>query len=101
MLQLSDAAVCTSGGYARWIDAHEHHLLDPRTGRSPRTLLSVTAVAPSAMLADALSTAAFILGPEAGLRLLARQGVDGLTLDRRMEATMTSGFRQLVAVRTP
>jgi thiamine biosynthesis lipoprotein len=98
IIQPQDAAVCTSGGYARTIDALEHHLLDPHTGQSPRELVSTTVVAPSAMLADALSTAAFILGRHRGLRLLMRQGVDGLTLDRRMDSAMTSGFHRMVAV---
>ena len=101
ILQPEDAAICTSGGYARRIDALEHHLLDPRTGRSPRDLVSTTVVAPSAMLADALSTAAFVLGPEAGLRLLARQGVDGLTLDRAIAPAMTAGFAGMIERRSP
>ncbi len=99
IIQPQNAAVCTSGGYARQIDALEHHLLDPHTGQSPRDLVSTTVVAPSAMLADALSTAAFILGRERGLRLLTQQGVDGLTLDRNMNPAMTSGFCRMVAVR--
>jgi FAD:protein FMN transferase len=99
ILEPQDVAVCTSGGYARRIDTVEHHLLDPHTGRSPRDLVSTTVVALSAMLADALSTAAFVLGRERGLRLLTRQGVEGLTLDRRMDPAMTGGFARMVAVR--
>ena len=53
------------------------------------------------MLADALSTAAFVLGPEAGLRLLARQGVDGLTLDRAIAPAMTAGFAGMIERRSP
>ncbi|HYM50097.1 MAG TPA: FAD:protein FMN transferase, partial [Candidatus Limnocylindrales bacterium] len=63
VVAVSDRAVCTSGGYARRLKTPgEHHLLDPRTVRSPKALASVTAIAGSAMLADALSTAAFVLG---------------------------------------
>jgi FAD:protein FMN transferase len=98
VLQLSDSAVCTSGDYARPLDAVEHHLLDPRTGRSPHDLVSTTVVAPTAMLADALSTATFVLGRDRGLRLLEQQGVEGLTLDRTMEPAMTSGFARLYGV---
>jgi FAD:protein FMN transferase len=97
VLQLMDAAVCTSGDSARPIDGVEHHVLDPRTGRSPRDLVSTTAVAPSAMLADGLSTAALVLGRERGLHLLQQQGLEGLALDRNMEPAMTSGFAHLVA----
>jgi thiamine biosynthesis lipoprotein len=41
------------------------HLIDPRTGRPAEGVLSATAVAPNATLADALSTAFYVLGPEA------------------------------------
>ncbi len=42
-----------------------HHILDPRTGQPAQGVLAVTVVAPSATLADALSTAFFVMGPEA------------------------------------
>ena len=54
-----------------------HHIIDPRTGAPATALASVTVVAPSAMLADALGTAVFVLGPAEGLELLnvrARRG---------------------------
>ena len=38
--------------------------MDPRTGWPAEDLYSVTVVAPNATAADALSTAAFVLGPE-------------------------------------
>jgi FAD:protein FMN transferase len=80
-LQVSGRAVCTSGGYERpaaRASHGEHHILDPRTGVSPRAVASATVVAPGAMLADALATAAFALGPEEGMNLLHSSGVDGL-----------------------
>ena len=41
------------------------HILDPRTGRPADGPLGVTVVAPTAAQADALSTAFYLLGPEA------------------------------------
>lgn len=41
-----------------------HHLLDPRTGRPTQGMLAVTVLAQSATLADALSTALFVMGAE-------------------------------------
>ncbi len=41
------------------------HLIDPRTGEPALGPASVTVLAPTAALADALSTAFYLLGPEA------------------------------------
>jgi thiamine biosynthesis lipoprotein len=94
-LRVSNTAVCTSGDYER-LGAGEdggHHLLDPRTGRSATALASVTVLAPSAMVADALATAAFVLGPADGLRLLDRSGVEGLMVSPALERVETRGMR--------
>lgn len=97
VLRLSHGAVCTSGDYARRGSRGQHHLVDPRRGQSPRELASTSVVAPTAMLADALSTAAFVLGAKRGLRLLESQGVDGITLTRNLGSAATGGFGRLVA----
>ena len=81
-LDVTDTAVCTSGDYERraGADHSEGHILDARTGRPVDELASVTVVAPTAMAADGLSTAAMILGRERGLRFLEEQGVGGLLM---------------------
>jgi thiamine biosynthesis lipoprotein len=91
VLRLSDMAICTSGDYER-TTAHGHHILDPREGRSADAMASATAVAPTAMLADALATAAFVLGPREGIALLERHGVGGLLLSASLERFVTRGF---------
>lgn len=93
-LRLSDAAVCTSGDYERahTTGAGGHHLLDPGTGHAFTAVASVTVVAPTAMVADALSTAAFILGPTEGRAFLERQGVEGLIISPALEQCATSDF---------
>jgi thiamine biosynthesis lipoprotein len=68
-----DCAVCTSGDYERGA-----HILDARDGSTAERVASATVVAPSAMLADALATAAFVLGPERGIALLDRLALRGL-----------------------
>ncbi|HIQ22198.1 MAG TPA: FAD:protein FMN transferase, partial [Planctomycetes bacterium] len=41
------------------------HVLDPRTGWPAEGVLSATAIAPTAAMADALATAFYVMGPEA------------------------------------
>jgi len=81
-LALADTAVVTSGDYERFFErdgVRYHHLFDPASGEPARRCRSVTIVAPTAMLADALATAVFVLGPQQGLELLHRfPGCEGL-----------------------
>ena len=92
-LHVSNLAVCTSGDYERRsaTDRRVHHIMDARTGESAADLASVTVVAPSAMVADALATAAFALGPRDGLQFLDRQGVRGLLVTPSLERIETAG----------
>ena len=88
----SDQAVCTSGDYERRTNAG-HHILDPRTGRPAEGVASVTVLAPSAMLADATATAAFVLGPVKGLQLCAAIGLEALLITTDLERRETPGLR--------
>ncbi len=83
LVGLSDRCLATSGDYATTFteDFSQHHLIDPRTGRSPAELSSVTVAATSAMEADALSTAAFVLGLEKGMALIEQMnGTDAMMI---------------------
>jgi thiamine biosynthesis lipoprotein len=82
-LAVREAAVATSGDYHRGFDAAGKrwgHILDPRTGRPVQNgCRAVHVLAPSCTLAGMLSTAALVLGPEEGLRLIESQaGAEGL-----------------------
>jgi thiamine biosynthesis lipoprotein len=90
-LHLSDVAVCTSGDYERQTDAG-HHILDPRGGGSANAVASATVLAPSAMVADTLATASFVLGPIDGIALLERHGVEGLLVTPSLDRFSTSKF---------
>ncbi len=64
---LRDQALSSSGSsvqHFRHRGKKYGHILDPRTGWPAEGLLSVTVVAPTAALADALSTAFFVMGVE-------------------------------------
>ena len=94
-LRVTNVAVCTSGDYERPQAAGDgHHILDPVSGRSAGTAISVTVVAPTAIVADALSTAVFVLGPDAGVDLLNRQGVDGLIVGPDLNVVATAGMER-------
>jgi len=70
-LYLNACGVATSGkDRRRWTrnGVFQHHIIDPFTGRSAETdLLTVTAIAPSVMEAEAAAKASFILGSRAGM----------------------------------
>jgi thiamine biosynthesis lipoprotein len=87
-ITVSDHAVCTSGDYERATP----HLIDPRSDAAATACASVTVIAPNAMLADALATAAFVLGPEDGARLLERHGVEGVIFTPDLVRHATAGF---------
>lgn len=91
-LSVSNAAVCTSGDYERSNERGEHHIMNARSGNSVNSLASVTVTAPSAMVADALATAAFALGPVAGMRFLKKQGVEALFVTPDLEKMSTAGL---------
>ncbi len=78
-LRLPDGmAVATSGNYERYVDMGGRryaHIIDPRTGLPVEGMAGVTVIAPDATTTDALSTGLFVLGVEAGTKVL--RGVPG------------------------
>jgi len=85
LLPLEDVAVSTSGDYERYFDDGDercHHLIDPRTGRSPHAVHSVTVIAPDGLTSEALSKTVFVLGVEQGLRIVESvPGADAVVVD--------------------
>lgn len=72
-LWLTNSAVSTSGGCEQFVEfggVRYAHIVDPREGLGSRETHVVTVVAPRGELADALSTAAFLLGPDASRGML-------------------------------
>ncbi len=93
-LQLSgDRSVVTSGNYERYYEyegRRYHHIIDPRTGRPARGLVSMTVVAGTAERADAASTALFVAGPDAWPGVAARMGIEeAMAVDEQGRVTMT------------
>ncbi len=91
--------VSTSGDYERYVTVdgvRYHHILDPATGYPARSgLCSVTIVCGSGLLADALSTACFVLGSEQGLDLAKSYGAEALLVEEDGTLRMTEGMREI------
>lgn len=95
LAQLDNRALATSGDYATTFseDRRLNHIVDPQTGVSPPELASVTVAAPTAVEADALSTAMFVLGPQRSGNLLQRlSGVDAMLVLKNGRSFSTPGF---------
>ncbi|WP_460152548.1 FAD:protein FMN transferase [Pseudomonas sp. S2_B07] len=82
VMELSDAAIATSGDYRHWVDVAGQayaHTMNPATGAPLcNPLAAVTVVASSCMLADAWATALMVLGETEGPRLAQERGMDAL-----------------------
>lgn len=77
VLEITNAAVTCSGDAENRIElagVRYSHILDPRTGESVQGGVAMTVIAPDATTADALATAASVLGAREGRALVEREG---------------------------
>jgi thiamine biosynthesis lipoprotein len=95
-IPLVDAAFSTSGDYERYFDEggrRYHHILDPKTGSSPRELRSVTIIASNATRTDGLSTTVFVLGPKAGIEFInGLSDADAILIDAAGKVSYSKGL---------
>ncbi len=95
-LPLEDVAVSTSGDYERYFDDGDercHHLIDPRTGKSPNAVRSVTVIAPDGLTSEALSKTVFVLGAEQGIRIVESiPDVDAVVIDAAGKLHYSAGL---------
>jgi thiamine biosynthesis lipoprotein len=90
-----DRAVTTSGDYMQPFtpDFAQHHIIDPRTGSSAPELASSTVTAPTASLADGLSTLTMALGTRRSLEILEElPDCEGYFVSKDLGVTKTTGF---------
>jgi thiamine biosynthesis lipoprotein len=87
VVAVEDLAVATSGEYEQ-----PGHILDPRTGRPPTGLLSVTVVGPDLGEADAYATAAFAMGAEGPAWTATLAGYDAMCITSDRRVLETPGF---------
>ena len=105
ILSLTDSAMATSGDYRNYFE-HDgtfySHTIDPRSGYPiSHDAASVTVVADTTAMADALATALLVLGPGAGLELAARERIAaffllriGDTIEERMSPVFATEIRR-------
>jgi FAD:protein FMN transferase len=74
-------------------DYRHHHIFDPSTGYSPPALASVTVVADTGAIADAMTKVMFVAGPQGALALARKWNVDVLWVDKAGSWQATPGLR--------
>lgn len=95
-LPLVESSVATSGDYEKFIelDGKKYaHILDPRTGMPASGVQSVSVFAKHAELCDALATAVFVMGRDAGLHLINQlDGVEAVVVDGENKVHRSRGI---------
>ena len=102
-IAVRDKAVVVSGAYERNFTENGetyHHILDAETGWPAESdLLSACIVADDSTLADALSTAVFVLGSEKGMALVREmEGVDAILIRENNTILLSDGFAEKYAL---
>jgi FAD:protein FMN transferase len=89
VIETPETSVSTSANSANFLTINGHtygHILDPRSLMPSTAALSVTILSRDATLADAMSKAAFVLGPSAGLALVdSMPGMSGAIAYRKSD----------------
>jgi thiamine biosynthesis lipoprotein len=100
-ISISDAAIATSGDYEKFF-IHQgrryHHILNPKDGFPAEGCQSVSIIYKEGMMADALATAVFVLGPEKGYSLCQRiEGVNCLIIDREGKNILSPDLKDRIS----
>ena len=98
-LYVSGGSIVTSGDYQRYyvVDGKQyHHIIDPATLYPGALWRSVTIVCEDSGLADALSTALFLLSMEDGMKLLEQCGAEAMWVDAEGNQHYSAGFKALI-----
>jgi thiamine biosynthesis lipoprotein len=93
-IEISNEAICTSGSYERKSAKTNgmHHLIHAKTKQSPNDWISCSVIAPFAMLADAISTATFLLGADSGKALIEQEDLKGILITPELQIVRTGGI---------
>ncbi len=95
-MPVQEEAISTSGDYERYFEAdgvRYHHIIEPTSGDSARSVRSVTVIGPDAIKTDALSTGVFVLGKERGLELIdSLDDFEAIVIDQYGEMHFSRGL---------
>jgi FAD:protein FMN transferase len=101
---LHNECVSTAGDTYQFleIDGKRYsHILDPKTGLGITRRISVSVIAPTGLASDGLDTAAAILGPEKGLKLIQSfHHIEGRIVEQTssgVKTVQTAGFAKYIA----
>lgn len=87
MIQTAEPkSISTSGDYERFFEVagvRYHHIFDPRTGKPATPYCGVTIIAEHSILADAMSTSLFVLGPAKGMPVARHYHVSAVWFEAR------------------
>lgn len=97
VMEITEGFVSTSGSYEKQKEVDGvvyHHLINANTGwPEDNELISVTVYTKdNGALSDVLATAAFLLGPDEGKRLLEQYGAEGIFIEKDRTVEVTDGF---------
>lgn len=105
-IEATEGSIATAGDYEHaFVDdegRHWHHIIDLSTGLPSRASIQVTVHARDGLTADAVDTAAFILGPERALEMLARApgSPQAVIIGPDLRVYTTPGIRDRIIWRT-
>ena len=98
-LTVTEGSVVTSGDYQRYytVDGKNyHHIIDPETLMPSEYWRSVTVLCPDSGLADALSTALFLLSRDDGQALLDICKAEAMWVDDQGQEFFSPGFQDYI-----
>lgn len=96
-VRINNKSVVTSGTYQRYFEKDGilyHHILNSSSGNPCNNgLNSVTIITDSSLTADALSTTCFLLGPDAGMKLVNQlDNVDAIFINTDNELSFSRNY---------
>jgi thiamine biosynthesis lipoprotein len=101
-ITLANAAISNSGDAYQFVEVEGKrysHIVDPHTGIGLTTRMSVSVIAKDGTTADAFASGVCVLGPERGLAVVRRAGLDAhfvIAHEDGVQTKMTAGFAKQI-----